>query len=126
MDEALTADPGIEQIVGFQGGPPFLERLESDIANDPRTEHPSSGLDIGAAVPLRARLAPRAGPVAVESALTVPPAGLVFGERGVFGLAFAQDVETVAAEEGFGERLETTLPAIVCLFVCLIQSGYSR
>ena len=109
MDEALTADLGIEQIVGFQGGPPFLERLESDIANDPRTEHPSSGLDIGAAVPLRARLTPRAGPVAVESALTVPPAGLVFSKRGVFGLAFARDVETVAAEEGFGERLETTL-----------------
>ena len=57
-------------------------------------------------------MTPRAGPVAVESALTVPPAGLVFGERGVFGLAFARDVETVAAEEGFGERLETTLGSI--------------
>jgi hypothetical protein len=109
VDEALTADLGVEQVVGFQGSPPFLECLESDIANDPRTEHPSSGLDIGAAVPLRTRLTPRAGPVAVESALAVPPTGLIFGERGVFGLAFARDVETVAAEEGFGERLETTL-----------------
>ena len=27
----------------------------------------------------------------------------------MFGLSFARDVETVAAEEGFGERLETTL-----------------
>jgi hypothetical protein len=57
-------------------------------------------------------LIPRAGLVAVESALTVPPAGLVFSERGVSGLAFAQDIETVAAEEGFGERLETTLGSI--------------
>lgn len=109
MNEALTADPGVEQIVGFQGGPPFLEYLESNVANDSRTEHPLSGLDVGAAVPLRTRLTLRAGPVAVESALTVPPAGLVFSKRDVFGLPSARDVETVAAEEGVGERLETTL-----------------
>jgi hypothetical protein len=30
----------------------------------------------------------------------------------VFGLAFVRDVETVAAEEGFGERLETTLGSV--------------
>jgi hypothetical protein len=106
MDEALTADPGVEQIVGFQGGPPPLEYGDSEIADDLLTEHLPSSLDVGAAVPLRTRLTPRAGPVAVESALAVPPTGLVFRKRGVFALAFARDIETVVAEESVGECLE--------------------
>jgi hypothetical protein len=57
-------------------------------------------------------LIPRVGLVAVESALTVPPTGLVFSKRGIFGLAFVRDVETIAAEEDVGERLETTLGSI--------------
>jgi hypothetical protein len=108
VDEALTADPGVEQIVGFQGGPPLLEYPDGEIVDDLLTEHLPSGLDVGAAVPLRTRLTPRAGPVAVESALAVPPTGLVFSERGVFAFAFARDVETVVAEESVGECLETT------------------
>jgi hypothetical protein len=106
VDEALTTDLGVEQIVGFQGGPPPLEYLDGEIADDLLTECLPSGLDVGAAVPLRARLTPSAGPVAVESALTVPPTRLVFGERGVFAFAFARDVETVVAEESVGECLE--------------------
>lgn len=45
-------------------------------------------------------------------ALTVPPTGLVFSKRGVFGLAFVRDIETVVVEEGFSERLETTLGSV--------------
>jgi hypothetical protein len=106
VDEALTADPGVEQIVGFQGGPPPLEYLNGEIADDLLTEYLPSGLDVGAAVPLRTRLTSSTGPVAVESALTVPPTRLVFSERGVFAFAFARDVETVVAEESVGECLE--------------------
>ena len=57
-------------------------------------------------------MTPRVGLVAVESALTVPPTSLIFSERSVFGLSFVRDIETVAAEEGFGERLETTLGSV--------------
>ena len=78
MDEALAADLGVQQIVGFQGGPPPLEHLDGEIADDLLTEYLPSGLDVGAAVPLRTGLTPSAGPVAVESALAVPPTGLVF------------------------------------------------
>jgi hypothetical protein len=109
VDEALTTDPGLEQVVRFQGSPPFLEYLKGKITNDLPTEDLLSSLDIGAAVLLCARLTPRAGPVAVESALTVPPTGLVFSERSVFGSTFARDVETVAAEESVGECFEATL-----------------
>jgi hypothetical protein len=108
VDEALTADLGVEQIVGFQGALPLLEYLDGEIVDDLLTEHPLSGLDVGAAVPLRTRLTPSAGPVAVESALTVSPTCLVFSKRGVFGFAFVRDIETVVAEESVGERFETT------------------
>jgi hypothetical protein len=112
VDEALTTYLGVEQIVGFQGGSPLLEYLNSKIADDLLTEYLPSSLDVGAAVPLRIRLTPSAGSVAVESALTVSPTRLVFSKRGVFGFAFVQDVETVVAEESVGERLETTFRGI--------------
>jgi len=112
VDDAPAADPGVEQVVGFQIPPSLLEHLDGEFTDDLPTDHPLSGLDVAAAVPLRARLTPSAGPVAVESALTVPPAGLVFSRRGMFGLTLTRDVAGVAVVKGGSERLETTLGSV--------------
>ena len=80
------------------------------------TEDLLSLVDVRATVPLRARMAARASPIAIKPSVAVLVTGFVFAERDVLFFARTRDLVTMVGEEGFGESLEATFGRARSLF----------